>query len=192
MQGDPDKDPGTITSLLRLIDAGSREALEQLFVLIEPDLRRYAQRILCGRASRDTSGTELVSQAFVRLLDGRELNAQNRGHLFFKFGRAMRDSLVDEARRNGAAKRGGNVPHETIVDFTVDDRTMQFNVLALREALAALEKVDPAGAEVVQLRFFLDLTLEETAKALQVSVGKVRDDWNYASAWLKDYLQRHH
>jgi len=190
MQGESERDPGTITSLLRLFDAGSRKALDELFVLIEPDLRRLAQSILSGRARRNDSGTELVSKAIARLLHANDLNAENRGHLFFKFGRAMRDSLVEEVRRNGAAKRGGGVPHETLVDFTVDQRDLHFNVLELREALSALEKVDPKGAAVVQLRFFGDLTLEQTATALGVSVGRVRDDWFYASAWLKERLQR--
>lgn len=184
MQGEDGKDPGTVTSLLREVSAGNRSALEELFRTIQPDLRRYAQRVLNSTSRRDTTGTELVSMALARLLAKGPLAAQSRAHLLFLLGRAMRDALVDEARKSNAAIRGGGRAPSPLVEFAVDQHPVRLDVLDLHEALRELEARDPEGSRVVELRYFVGLTLEETAEAMECSLGAVRDHWTYARAWL--------
>jgi len=184
MQGDNHHDPGTVTLLLREMHAGNRPAFDELFRLIQPDLRRYAQSILRSSSRPDTTGTELVSMACARLLGRGPLEAQNRGHLLFLLGRAMRDAMVDEARKAGAAVRGGGRAPLPLVEFAVGERSIRLDVLDLNEALKELEARDPDGARVIELRFFVGLTLEETAEAMECTVRTVRDNWDYARAWL--------
>jgi len=184
-----DQDPsGTVTLLLREMRAGSRTAFDELFRLIQHDLRRFAQSMLGPSPRHDTSGTELVNMACARLLGRGQPHAEDRGHLFFLLGRAMRDTLVEEARKRSAAMRGGGQSPMPLVDFPADERTARLDVLDLHAALSELEARDPDGARVIELRFFAGLTLEETAEAMGCTLAAVRSHWNYARAWLSERL----
>lgn len=180
---------GTITSLLREAEAGNRLALEQVFHRVQGDLRGMARGVLRGGGWQNLQGTELVNMACERLLKREQLNAEDRRHFFFLFGRAMRDILVEEARAAHAAKRGGGRKPSPEVDFAVDGGRTRFGVLALHEALELLKEHDPEGVRVVELRFFAGRTLEETAELMGCTVGVVRGHWAYAKAWLAARLE---
>lgn len=180
---------GTITSLLREAEAGNRSALEQVFDRVQGDLRGMARGVLRGGGWQNLQGTELVNMACERLLKREQLNAEDRRHFFFLFGRAMRDILVEEARAAQAAKRGGGRKPAPEVDFAVDGRRTRVGVLELHEALELLKEHDPEGVRVVELRFFAGRTLEETAELMGCTVGVVRGHWSYAKAWLAARLE---
>src|SRR5262245_13198760 len=183
-------DCGTVTVLLREMRAGNRPAFDELFRLLQQDFRRFAQSLLGKGPRRDFSGTELVNMACARLLGKGQPEADDRAHLFFLIGRAMRDTLVEEARKEAAQARGGGRARVPLIDFTVDERTSRLDVLDLHEALAELERRDPAGARVIELRFFAGLSLEQTAEAIGCSLATARRDWTYARAWLSERLSR--
>jgi RNA polymerase sigma factor (TIGR02999 family) len=183
-------DCGTVTILLREMRAGSRPAFDELFRLLQQDLRRFAQSLLRKGPHHDFTGTELVNMACARLLGKGQPQADDRAHLFFLIGRAMRDTLVEEARKEAAQARGGGRARVPMIDFTVDERTSRLDVLDLHEALTELERRDPAGARVIELRFFAGLSLEQTAEAIGCSLAAVRRDWTYARAWLSERLSR--
>lgn len=190
MVGSDHNQTGTVTALLREMRAGSRPAFDELFHRIQRELRRHAQSILRPNPRGDVTGTELVNMACVRLLGRGELHAEDRGHLFFLLGRAMRDTLVEEARKQAAAVRGGGRRRVPLVEFSVDERTSRLDVLDLHVALAELEERDPDGARVIELRFFAGLSLEQTAAAIGCSLAVVRRDLSYARAWLSERLAR--
>ncbi len=188
--GEVDENTGTVTLLLREMRAGSRPAFDELFRRIQHELRRYAQSMIRPSAGHEASSTELVNMACAKLLGRGELQAQDRAHLFFLLGRAMRDALVEEVRKDAAQKRGGGRAAAPLADFPVQERTTYLDILDLNTALAELEVRDPIGARVIELRFFAGLTLEQTAEAMGCSFADVRRDWSYARAWLSERLSR--
>jgi RNA polymerase sigma-70 factor, ECF subfamily len=183
-----DRNPQSITDLLLQIRDGSPEALDRLFPLVYEALRRIARRQLQGERpghSLDTTG--LVHETYLRLVDHDRLQWQDRGHFFALASRAMRQILVDYARRYRALRRGGGAGHQELreEDATTDERGE--TLLALDEALERLAAINPRLNQVVECRYFGGLTEEETAEALGVTTRTVQRDWAKARGWL--YLE---
>jgi RNA polymerase sigma factor (TIGR02999 family) len=174
---------GEVTRLLRLARDGDTAALERLIPLVYEDLRRLARRQL-GYRERTLNATALVHEAYLKL--GRApLHAADRVHFLAIAARAMRQVLVDEARHRQAAKRGGGWERTTLGNQAWATEFDPDGVLALDEAMAALE---PRQREVVECRFFGGMELQEIAGALGVSERTVRRDWLKARAWLYRYF----
>ncbi len=183
--GEPREDlPEEVTGLLRRWTAGDPAALEQLTPLIYGELRRIASGAL-KKESRHVplETTGLVHEAFLRLLKT-DVDWQDRRHFFALSGRLIRRVLVDLARQRKSDKRGYGIPHLSLdsAQLTVVDKPP--GILALDEALEALAKFDPRKAQVVELRFFAGLTIEETAETLEISHATVERDFQAAKAWL--------
>jgi RNA polymerase sigma factor (TIGR02999 family) len=174
-----------ITGLLRAWTGGDQAALEQLTPLVYEELRRMARRHMRDRAPGSTlQPTALVNEVYLRLAGIGGLSWQNRAHFFAVSANIMRRILVDSARARFTEKRGGGIVkvdlHESLDG--IPDRASE--LVALDEALAALEKMDERKARVIELRFFGGLSVEETAEVLQISPRSVMRDWNLARAWL--------
>jgi RNA polymerase sigma factor (TIGR02999 family) len=176
---------GQITALLRRQRAGDREAFDQLVGMVYDHLRRVARGQLArGWPSETLSATALVHEAYLQLRHETSVNWQGREHFFAIAARAMRRILVDHARYRRASKRahGREVTPIEDVDFAVD--TEADRVLAIDEALCALEQVSARLGQVVECRFFAGMTEEETAAALGISLRTVQREWMRARAWL--------
>ena len=178
-------DASEITLLLVSLRGGDREALEALVPLVYQELRLMAKRRLGSRSPAETlSTTALVHEAYVKLFDQTRLGWADRRHFFAVAARAMRQIVVDHARRRKAQKRGGGRPHLDLetAELSLDDQTD--DLLALDEALTGLRRMDDRLAEVVELRFFGGLSVEETAEVLSVNPRTVKRDWRRARAHL--------
>lgn len=183
--------------LLRAWGRGDQAALDRLTPLIYDELRRHARRYMRQeRAGHTLQGTALVHEAFLRLVDLAGIEWQDRAHFFAVASQIMRRMLVDAARARLTTKRGGGVErvdHSTAFDFDAlpsPESTRAEQVCALDDALAALASVDPRRAQVIELRFFGGLTVEETADVLKISAPSVIRDWRLARAWLTRELRR--
>jgi len=195
MAARPDQpDGGEVTQLLRAWSDGEDDAFDRVLPLVYDELHRMAARYLVGeRSTISLQTTALVNEVCVRLLGWEPVRWQNRGHFFGVSARMMRRVLVDVARRRRAERRGGpdsiRVPLDG-VDLAASEPTG--DVLAIDQALEMLAAEDPRKAQVVELRFFGGLSVEETAEALQVSVRTVHSDWALARAWLYRTLSATH
>jgi RNA polymerase sigma factor (TIGR02999 family) len=136
------------------------------------------------RTGHTLQATALVNEAYLRLIEVRQVQWQNRAHFFAMAARLMRRILVDAARTRGYQKRGGGAPKLSLDEALVLPAGPGDDLVALDEALTALAAVDPRKSQVVELRFFGGLTLEETAEALQISTDTVKRDWKIARLWL--------
>ena len=177
--------PINVTQLLVSWGGGNRAALEALTPLVHQELRRIAARCMAGeRPGHILQATALVNEAYLRLIDWKDVQWQNRAHFFAVASRAMRQITVDYARSQAAQKRGGDAPVLSLDEqrLPVSDRAHE--LVALDQALTQLESLSERPARVVELRFFGGLSLEEAAHVLDVSVGTVRRDWSLAQAWL--------
>jgi RNA polymerase sigma factor (TIGR02999 family) len=187
MSGRPDgPDHGEVTKLLRAWSGGDTDAFERVLPLVYEELHRMAARYLAGeRSTVSLQATALVNELCIRLLGWDEVRWQNRGHFFGVSARMMRRVLVDIARRRRADRRGGpdavRVPLDGI-DVAASEPGA--DVLAVDMALEMLALEDPRKAQVVELRFFGGLSIDETAEALGVSARTVHADWAFARAWL--------
>src|SRR6185295_6362485 len=180
-----------VTVLLRAWREGDESALDTLMPLVHEELRRIARRCLYGeRASHSVQATELVNEAFLRLVDVQHVDWQNRTHFLAMSARLMRRVLVDLARSRGADKRGGGAVRVTLDDATIGGAAPDADVIRLDDALQALAAQDDRKSRVVELRFFGGLTVDETAAALQVSSKTILRDWEFARAWLQRELTR--
>ncbi|HEX5690255.1 MAG TPA: sigma-70 family RNA polymerase sigma factor [Roseiflexaceae bacterium] len=180
-----------ITQLLVAWNQGDQEALEALSPLINQELRRLAKRYMAGeRQGHLLQPTALVNEAWLRLIDWRNVEWQNRAHFFSLAARIMRHILVEFARAEQREKRGGDALQVSLSEAANLPLERRTDLVALNDSLQALEKLAPRQARVIELRFFGGLSLEETAEALQVSVGTVRRDWSLAEAWLFRELNR--
>ena len=181
-----------ITQLLVAWNQGDQAALEALSPLINQELHRLAKLYMAGeRQGHMLQPTALVNEAWLRLIDWRNVQWQNRAHFFGLAAQIMRRTLIDIARAQQREKRGGR--EGILVSLTKAANVAQersAELTALDDALQALEKLDPRQARVVELRFFGGLSQEETAAVLNVSVGTVRRDWSMAEAWLFRELNR--
>lgn len=175
-----------ITDLLRQWSAGDQRALDQVTPLVYEELRHQAARYLRReRPGHTLQTTALINEAYLRLIDAKDVHWQSRAHFFAIAANLMRRVLVDHARRRDADKRGG--PHVRVqLDeaLAVADEA-DVDLLAIDEALDKLAAIDPQQAHVVELRFFSGLSVEETAAALGVSSKTVKRDWSVARAWLR-------
>jgi RNA polymerase sigma factor (TIGR02999 family) len=180
-----------VTVLLRAWREGDETALEALMPLVHDELRRIARRCLYGEvANHSVQATELVNEAFLRLVDVQHIDWQNRTHFLAMSARLMRRVLVDLARSRGANKRGGGAVRVTLGDATIGGVAPDADVIRLDDALQALAALDDRKSRVVELRFFGGLTVDEIAVALQVSSKTVLRDWEFARAWLQRELSR--
>ncbi|MCZ6779569.1 MAG: sigma-70 family RNA polymerase sigma factor [Acidobacteria bacterium] len=179
-----------ITRLLNDLGAGRREAFDELLPLVYDELRRTAHRQLLGEPGNHTiNTTALVHEAYLKLVDRRQMGWQNRNHFYAVAAQAMRRILVSYARRRKAEKRGGGAAQVVFDEaFGVFSDERSEELVALDEALEHLEQINPRHARIVECRFFGGLTIEETATALDVSSITVTRDWRMARAWLKDAL----
>jgi RNA polymerase sigma factor (TIGR02999 family) len=188
--------PGEITTLLRAWRQGDASAFERLTPLVYEDLRRLARAyIRRERAGLTLQATAVANEAIVRLLESNQVQWQDRAHFFALTARLMRRILVDAARARASLKRGGGerVDHSTAVNLdALPSRTaeMASQLCALDDALNALARMDPRRAQVIELRFFAGLTVEETGQVLKISPQSVMRDWKLARAWLARELNR--
>lgn len=183
---------GEVTELLAALDAGSEEAKDRLFNLVYEELHRVASGLMRGeREAHTLQPTALVNEAYLKLFPpGRKLRAGNRAHFFAAAAHAMRQVLVDHARKRNAEKHGGNqrrVPFDAVLDWL--KITQPVEMLNFDEALKTLGRRSKRQHEVVMLRFFGGLNYEEIATHLKVSVSTVEKDWQVARAFLYVELQ---
>jgi RNA polymerase sigma factor (TIGR02999 family) len=183
--------PAQITRLLVDWRGGDQTALEQLIPLVHDELRRLARRHMAHeRVGHTLQATALVNEAFVRLIDVRQVKWQDRAHFFAMSSRLMRRILVDFARSKGYQKRGGGAQKVSFDEGLIVTREPGQDLVALDDALDALAAFDARKAQVVEMRFFGGLSVEETAEALNVSVDTVMRDWKLAKAWLLRELKQ--
>jgi RNA polymerase sigma factor (TIGR02999 family) len=178
-----------VTELLVAWQRGDGQALDELVAVTYRELRRAARRQMAGeRPGHVLQTTALVNEAYLRLVPLKETEWQNRAHFFAVAANVMRRILLNWARDQGRAKRGGQalrVSLSGVADVAVRRRE---DLIALDDALEDLEAIDPRKSRVVELRYFAGLSLEETADVLHVSVATVRRDWSLARAWLQRAL----
>ena len=178
--------PDDITRLLLAHREGNAEALRTLVPLIYADLQRLARRQLHHRRSGNPlDTTSLVHEAYLKLVDQSRASWQDRGHFFAVAALAMRQIIVDYARRAQAKKRGGNEPLRSLEGVQIAVEAQADTLVELDEALGRLASLGERLTRVVECRFFAGLTEEETAQALGVSVRTVARDWKRARAWLR-------
>jgi RNA polymerase sigma-70 factor, ECF subfamily len=180
--GEPVRDE--VSTLLRAWSDGDQHALVRLMPIVHDELRRLARRYMKGeRAGHTLQTTALINEAYMRLVDYQRMHWQNRAHFLAVSAQAMRRILVDHARRRNL-KRGGGAEHVSIDDAAVicTDRSNDF--VSLDDALNALAERAPRKAQVVELRFFGGLSVDETAEVLHVSPITVMREWKTAKAWL--------
>ena len=183
--------PKEITQLLVAWGDGDEAALEQLTPLVHEELRRLAHHYMGGeRAGHTLQTTALVNEAYVRLIDWKNVRWQSRAHFFGVSAQLMRRILVDFARSRGYRKRGGGTIAVSLDEAALVSNDKGADLVALDEALESLAKLDERQSKVVELRFFGGLSVEETAEVLQVSPGTVRRDWSLARAWLHRELSK--
>jgi RNA polymerase sigma factor (TIGR02999 family) len=180
-----------ITQLLIAWDKGDEVALEQLMPLVHRELHGIARRYMAGeRPGHILQTTALIHEAYLRLINWKNVGWQSRAHFFGLAAQMMRHILVDFARAQRREKRGGDRLQVSLSEAANLGKEQSADLVALDDALQDLEKLDPRQARVVELRFFAGLSLEETAEVLKVSVGMVRRDWSLAEAWLYRELSK--
>jgi RNA polymerase sigma factor (TIGR02999 family) len=181
----PKEQPRDVTQLLMAWNAGDESALEKLVPLVYGELRRLARRQMQGeRPDHTLQATALINEAYLQLVDIRNVHWQNRAHFFALCARLMRRILVDFARSRHYAKRGGGAQPLSLDESVAVSAEHSPDLVAVDDALQVLAKMDGRKAQVVELRFFGGLTLEETADVLKVSPETVRRDWRLAKVWL--------
>ncbi|MGD0180706.1 MAG: sigma-70 family RNA polymerase sigma factor [Terriglobales bacterium] len=175
---------GEVSGLLRAWGDGDRGALDRLTPIVYDELRRLASHYMRGeRPGHSLQATALVNEAYVRLVDYKGMQWQNRAHFFAVSAQLMRRILVDHARRHNM-KRGGGVQHVSLDETAIVGGDRAADLVALDDALDALARLDSRKVQVVELRFFGGLSVEETAEVLKVSSVTVMRDWSTAKAWL--------
>lgn len=175
-----------VTQLLQAIERGEPRASAELLPLVYDELRRLArQRLRYERPGQTLEATALVHEAWLRLVTpGTDPGWNGRGHFFAAAAEAMRRILVESARRKSRIKHGGELDREELVEAEIVAPIAEGRLLDLDEALTRLEAVDPRKAELVKLRYFADLTIEQAAEALSIGTSTAERDWAYARAWL--------
>jgi RNA polymerase sigma factor (TIGR02999 family) len=182
--------PGEVTRLLLAWREGSEEAPRQLFAILYQELRRLARaQLRRGRRDDSVATTGLVHDAYLKLAHQPSLDLRDRGHFLALASRAMRQIVVDHARRRAAGKRGGSAAVTVLDEESVAAGTKAGEIVALDGALDRLETLDQRLARIVELRFFGGLSVEETAQALGLSERTVKRDWQKARAFL--YAELH-
>ncbi len=176
-----------VTRILNAINAGEPQAAEQLLPLVYEELRRLAaQRLVHEKPGQTLQATALVHEAYLRLVDGKQIQEWNsRGHFFAAAAEAMRRILIDKARHKRTLKAGGDQHYQELTDIAGPSEEPEIDLLALDEALQKLEKQDERRAKLVKLRFFARLTVEQAAQVLGIATSTAQKDWTYARFWLR-------
>jgi RNA polymerase sigma factor (TIGR02999 family) len=178
-----------VSRIISALDPGDPHAAEQLLPLVYDELRRLAaQKLASERPGQTLDATALVHEAYLRLV-GKDTKWDNRGHFFAAAAEAMRRILIDNARRKNSPKHGGQRHRVELQDDDIPGESITDDLLAIDEALTKLAREDPPAAEVVKLRFYAGLSMEEVADALGISRASAYRHWTYARAWLRCALQ---
>jgi RNA polymerase sigma factor (TIGR02999 family) len=179
-----------VTQILSRIEAGDPSAAEQLLPLVYDELRKLAaQKLINERPGQTLQATALVHEAYLRLVDGNQVQHWNsRGHFFGAAAEAMRRILVNRARDKGRVKRGGQLQRVDLEKIELATDAPNDDLLAIDESIELLAAENPECATVVKLRFFAGLSVDETATALGISASTAKRHWAYARAWLFDAL----
>ncbi|HEX5703526.1 MAG TPA: sigma-70 family RNA polymerase sigma factor [Pyrinomonadaceae bacterium] len=179
------KSPVNVTELLHAWSDGDKAALDELLPIVHDELRRQASRYLRReRAGHTLQTTALVNEAYLRLVDQKKVQWQNRAQFFGIAAQLMRRILVDHARAKQRVKRGGGDLRVTLDEAMAIAANREIDLVTLDAALDRLAQIDEQQSKVVELRFFSGLNVEETAAALSVSPATVKRDWSVAKAWL--------
>ena len=182
--------PPLVTGLLRKWQYGDESALGELLPLVHETLHRLAHRhINRERRGHTLQTTALVNEAFLRLVGQENMDWESRAHFFAVSAQVMRHILVDYARQRASGKRGGEFRHVTLDADAAVSAERSAELVALDDALDALEKINPRGCKVVELRYFGGMSNTETAEVLRISETTVERDWRLARAWLYRELQ---
>lgn len=175
---------GDVSALLRAWSGGDRTALERLTPIVYDQLHRLARHYMRReRPGHSLQATALVNEAYMRLVDYRRMQWQDRAHFFAVSAQLMRRILVDHARRRNL-KRGQGLQHVTLDETALVGDAAETDLVALDDAMNALARIDPRKVDVVEMRFFGGLSVEETAEVLKVSTVTVKRDWRSARLWL--------
>ena len=178
-----------VTELLLDWSDGNQAALDRLTPLVYEELHRLAHQYMNRERPGHTLQTSaLVNEAFMRLVDQRDVHWQNRAQFFGLAAQMMRRILVDYARNRQYAKRGGSARQVSLDEAMIVSEERSAEVIALDDALRGLTQFDPRKSQIVELRFFGGLSIEETAEILKVSPGTVMRDWTLAKAWLRKQM----
>ena len=178
-----------VTLMLQAWREGDRSALEKLTPLVETELRRLAHHYLARERSDHTlQTTALINEAWVRLIDWKQVSWQNRAHFFGVSARLMRNILVGFARTRKQQKRGGGAQHVSLEEAAAVSVDRSNDLIALDVALQALARYDPRKCQIVELRFFGGLSVNETAEVMRLSPITIIREWNKAKAWLYQEL----
>jgi RNA polymerase sigma-70 factor (ECF subfamily) len=173
-----------VCELLRAWSGGDTSALERLTPIVYAQLHRLARRYMMNeRPGHSLQTTALVNEAYMRLVGYERIEWQNRAHFFAVSAQVMRRILVEHARRHNL-KRGGGVPHVSLDEAALVGGSRTADLVALDDAMHTLAQLDPRKAQVVEMRFFGGLNVDETAEVLKVSPATVMRDWSTAKAWL--------
>src|SRR6266478_3233525 len=174
-----------VTQLLKRYGNGDQEALAELIPQIYDELRRLASFYLQSeRVNHTLQTTALVHEAYIRLVDQKQVEWNNRNHFFGVAAQMMRRILVDHARKHVSLKRGGSFSRISLEQATALSRERPRELIAVDELLTRLASLDPQGSRIIELRFFAGLSLEETAEVTGLSTAKVRREWSVAKAWF--------
>jgi RNA polymerase sigma factor (TIGR02999 family) len=176
-----------VTRILTAVEQGDPRAAEQLLPLVYAELRRLAGQKMARESPGQTlEATALVHEAYLRLVDAEKIQQWNsRGHFFAAAAEAMRRILVERARHKRSKKAGGNLHRHETADIQPAAPEPDIDILALNEALVKLENKDQRQAELIKLRFFAGMTIDEAAGALGISTSTADNDWAYARCWLR-------
>lgn len=181
-------DHADITALLADWQQGNANAVNRLIPLVEAELRKLARQYLAREsAGNQLQATELVNEAYLRLVDQERTTWKNRAHFFGIAAQMMRRILMDHARARQAAKRGPDIKvslNEQLIG------RVDLDLIALDEALTELAAIDERQSQIVELRYFVGLSIEETAEVLDLSTSTVKREWRMAKAWLLRYLKK--
>jgi RNA polymerase sigma factor (TIGR02999 family) len=178
-----------ITQILSAIEAGDPHAASELLPLVYDELRKLAAHKLAQQTPGQTlQPTALVHEAYLRVAGDSQVTWEGRRHFFFAAARAMRDILVEQARRKAGPTRGGNRRRQELDEACAILKPPSDDVLAVHAALAELEARDPLKAQIVLLHYFTGLTMDETAEVLGIALRTLERQWRYIRAWLMDKL----
>ena len=180
-----------VTCLLNTVKPGSARSAAELLPLVYEELRKLAAHKMGGEnAGHTLQPTALVHEAWMRLAASTHQNWENRGHFFASAAEAMRRILVEHARRKQSLKRGGGLERTDLDDSVLALSTTPDELLAVNDALARLESQDSTAAQLVKLRYFVGLTMDETASAMGLAKRTTENLWTYARVWLHREISR--
>jgi RNA polymerase sigma factor (TIGR02999 family) len=178
-----------VTAILRAAQAGDPEAAARLLPLVYDELRKLARTRMAKLPPGQTlQPTALVHEVYLRLIGKKDLHLESRRHFFFAAARAMRDILVEQARRKAGPKQGGRRQRVEFAENIIAVEPPSEDMLALHEALSELENEDPLKAQIVNLRYFAGMSVAETAQVLGISQRTLHRHWRFSKAWLKSHI----